>query len=120
MLKVCKKCKKEKSIKDFAKNGKSTRVYCKNCEAKRARDNYYKTQEYIRFIKDKCVKCGYSKNPAALDFHHPNKNKENNIATLCKRHLSSKQKTLIENEFRKCILLCSNCHREEHNQKYNR
>jgi len=114
MLKICKRCEEEKNINDFAKNGKSTRVYCKTCEAKRARENYYKARAYLRVLKDKCVRCGYNKNSAALEFHHPNKNKEGNVTSLCKTNLSSKQKALIEREMHKCVLLCSNCHREEH------
>ena len=82
MNKVCKKCGLEKSLKDFAKNGESTRVYCKSCEALRARENYLKTQEYVRSFKTKCSKCGYDKNIAALEFHHPNGDKDELIAKL--------------------------------------
>ena len=53
MNKICKKCGLEKPIINFAKNGSSTRVYCKECEAQRARENYEKTQEYVRSLKTK-------------------------------------------------------------------
>lgn len=49
----------------------------------------------------KCAICGYSKCLAALDFHHVNpEDKDTTVIT--------------EEEAEKCILLCSNCHREYH------
>lgn len=120
-LKQCKICGKEKDYDtEFAKNGKSTRVYCKECEASRAREKYYQTQEFLRSLKTKCSRCGYDRNPSALDFHHPDKNKDAEIAVLAKRYLSTKQKEKLLVEIEKCELLCANCHREEHHKEYNR
>jgi predicted HNH restriction endonuclease len=67
--------------------------------------------ELIDILGGKCSTCGYSKCIAALEFHHE-RNKENNIAYIIKN--KSKQKAL--KEIRKCVLLCSNCHREVHNK----
>lgn len=120
MNKVCKRCGLEKPIQDFAKNGKSTRVYYKSCEAQRARENYEKSQEYVRSLKTKCSKCGYDKNPAALEFHHPNGDKDKVIAKLASKSFSQPIKSKIDNEVKKCVILCANCHREEHNKQYNR
>ncbi len=69
----------------------------------------YKTN-LVNKLGGKCVICGYNKCPAAFDFHHKNKNKENNVSVLLKN--ASKEKLL--KEIKKCILLCSNCHRELH------
>lgn len=120
MDKICKKCGLKKSIEEFAKNGKSTRVYCKSCEAQRARENYEKSQEYVRSLKTKCSRCGYDKNPAALEWHHPDDNKEANISKIGRMHLSPKQLEKLHKEIEKCILLCANCHREEHFKQYDR
>lgn len=119
-MKICKKCGKEKDINEFAKNGKSTRCYCKICEATRARENYQKTQEYVRTLKTKCQICGYDKNPAALEFHHPDNNKDTEIAKLTARSWSAPLKIKIDNEISKCIILCANCHREQHHKDLNR
>ena len=120
MNKICKRCGLEKSINSFAKNGSSTRVYCKECEAQRARDNYSKTQEYVRSLKVKCAKCGYDKNPAALEFHHPNGDKDTLVSKLASRSFSQPIKQRIDQEVEKCDVLCANCHREEHHPELNR
>ena len=60
----------------------------------------------------KCEKCGYNKNLAALQFHHilPNTKK---FGLNGRNILSSSEQELLE-EVNKCILLCANCHAEEH------
>ena len=55
-----------------------------------------------------CSICGYSKCPEALEFHHPNQNKE--LGVTSRNFLSDEGKKEIE----KCILVCANCHREIH------
>lgn len=120
MKKICNKCGVEKDYELFAKNGKSVRSYCKECEAKRARENYQKTQEYIRLLKTKCCKCGYDKNPAVLEFHHPEDNKDNEVAKLASKSWSIPLKERIDIEVSKCEILCANCHREEHHKNLNR
>ena len=120
MKKICNKCGVEKEYEHFAKNGQSVRSYCKECEALRARENYYKTQEYIRGLKTACIKCGYNKNPAALEFHHPDDNKDSEVAKLASRSWSQPLKQRIDEEIQKCEILCANCHREEHHKTLNR
>lgn len=75
---------------------------------KRRRELGYKI-ELVKLLGGKCSSCGYNRCPAALDFHHKN-DKEGNITYLISR--VSKEKLLKEAQ--KCILLCSNCHREFH------
>ncbi len=61
----------------------------------------------------KCERCGYSKCPGALDFHHRNpEHKKFNISTWCQSHHGDF--TALKTELDKCDLLCSNCHRELH------
>lgn len=62
-----------------------------------------------------CSHCGYDKCINALEFHHidPN-NKIDSIASLISKARPIK---MIREEASKCILLCSNCHKEE--QYYN-
>lgn len=70
----------------------------------------------IDYKNGKCEKCDYDKNPQALVFHHiDNKNFifngfRNNINIV---ELDS----YIKEELDKCILICNNCHIEEHINK---
>lgn len=60
----------------------------------------------------KCSKCGYNRCFAALDLHHLDPAlKEFNFKTK----LMLKPTEERVKELDKCILLCSNCHRELHN-----
>jgi hypothetical protein len=60
----------------------------------------------------KCQICGYDKNISALDFHHKNPNEKK--FNLDQRALSNSSMKSIMEEFKKCDILCSNCHREHH------
>lgn len=65
----------------------------------------------ILYKGSKCQKCGYNDNISALEFHHENPNeKEFGISAS---HVAWEK---MKKELDKCILLCSNCHREEHNK----
>lgn len=58
-----------------------------------------------------CEKCGYSKCISALEFHHRTP-EEKDFEIAPKHHNKSWAALVIELD--KCILLCANCHREEH------
>lgn len=73
-------------------------------------------QRRLELIKEKgnqCEVCGYSKNSAALEFHHKDPNNKEFSITLreCSNHSLQK----LKDEVVKCSLLCANCHREYHN-----
>lgn len=57
------------------------------------------------------MRCGYDKCPAALEFHHLDPSKKSFTIGDEKTHKSQKY---IEKEIKKCILICANCHAEEH------
>ena len=60
----------------------------------------------------KCGICGYNKCNMALEFHHLNPNeKEFSFGSIV---ASPKSWSKIVNEIRKCICVCSNCHKEIH------
>lgn len=69
--------------------------------------------QLIELMGGRCTKCGYAANIAALHFHH--QSSEAKEFKLDLRVLSNKRWDLILKEAGKCILLCSNCHAEEHN-----
>ena len=65
----------------------------------------------IKFKGGKCQKCGYNKSIAALCFHHVDPStKEFGIGDKGQTHGWLK----IQKEILKCLLLCLNCHAEEH------
>lgn len=68
--------------------------------------------ELISSLGNKCSICGYDKNLAALTFHHMTPDKE---FKLDMRSLSNRTHSSVMAEFRKCILVCHNCHAELHN-----
>lgn len=100
------------------------RKYCYNCSPE-VNKNCSKAQritilrramkkEAVKRKGGKCQLCGYSKNIAALQFHHIDP--------------STKQFGLAENgivkswdkyweEAQKCMLICANCHAEIHSEK---
>ncbi len=63
----------------------------------------------VEYKGGKCVKCGYNKCKEALDFHHLDPTKKE--FGLCNTVLSFNK---LKIEADKCVLLCSNCHREFH------
>jgi hypothetical protein len=71
-----------------------------------------RNKSLITSIKAKgCEACGYSKCLNALEFHHLDPNaKDLKVSEATRQWGSSK---LLE-EVSKCVLLCSNCHREIH------
>lgn len=69
--------------------------------------------ELVNLMGGCCSRCGYGKNLAALEFHHTNPDTKS--FQLDARHLSNTSMDKILEESKKCVLLCSNCHREIHN-----
>lgn len=59
-----------------------------------------------------CQVCGYNKSTNALEFHHIDPTiKEKGFGDL--RANNARWTSIIE-ELRKCVMLCSNCHKEVH------
>lgn len=71
--------------------------------------------EIIQERGGSCEICGYNKNMAALEFHHQDPN-EKEFGIDMRTFANTKLETL-KLELDKCTLLCSNCHREIHNQE---
>lgn len=112
--KICVRCKKELPQEEFynryRKNREEKSSYCKECHNKASAEYKLKRKiEAINYLGGKCIRCGYSESPYALEFHHLDPSKKDfNIG---------KRITKIERmkeELDKCILLCANCHRIEH------
>jgi predicted nucleic acid-binding Zn ribbon protein len=59
-----------------------------------------------------CECCGYDSNIAALHFHHVDP--DSKLFKLDHRILSNRSLQAINEEAKKCVLLCANCHYETH------
>ena len=81
---------------------------CRGCLVNRHRHG--RKEKMLAYKGGKCEKCGYNKCSRALSFHHINPNeKDFNISGS-----HSRKWTVLKKELDKCILLCHNCHSEEH------
>lgn len=123
------KRKPEGSCKGCGCEISSQRVYCDSCfdmrvvnpskyteEEKRklASNSVVKfrqrvKQELIQYKGGKCSKCGYNKCSDALEFHHIDPSQKD--FSISGKSLSFE---VMKEEADKCILVCSNCHKEIH------
>lgn len=87
---------------------------CKKCrsEAVSRRRKKVKLQA-IEYKGGSCKKCGYDRCQAAIEFHHKDPT-EKDFAIGSKGITRSWEK--IKKELDKCVMLCSNCHKEEHHR----
>lgn len=122
--KKCSKCEQTKPLTYFYSNGyqpSGKRKYkgrCKECENKVRYSNFISNINSLLLDQNKkyeCERCGYNKNYAALCFHHidPLK-KEFSFSEISRTSSFTKLKESITLELDKCIVLCHNCHMEEH------
>lgn len=131
-MKHCRKCNTDKPRSEFNKNSRKTdglQVQCRDCQKAQNNEGYVSNPNRRRSIKDRnaetreynrslmrrykaffgCLVCG-EKEPVALDLHHTDPSgKDANPSSL----LTYSTNTLKE-EIRKCVILCSNCHRKVH------
>jgi 5-methylcytosine-specific restriction endonuclease McrA len=89
---------------------------CRPCYLEKARQRERKrtqtNKDNLYELKSNgCAICGYNKYNGSLDFHHVNQ--EDKSFFLGVRSMHRKDEEIID-EVNKCILLCSNCHREIH------
>ena len=104
---LCKDCG-ENNPKNFYGRRKNR---CNKCHNKsQASIGKSKRLKAIKLLGGSCRVCGYNKCSSALEFHHID-------PTIKDVHYSSMRSwsfSRIKKELDNCLLLCSNCHREEH------
>lgn len=98
----CPDCHKE--------HNEDRRKVCGSCRIRRSRA---KTKaRAVELMGGKCVRCGYNKSMRALQFHHLDPTQKD-MQISVSRNSSWKK---IEEEIKKCILVCANCHAEVHEE----
>ena len=118
MIKKCKICEKEFNTDNYS------RIYCYECSGDSTiQDNetrkHQKTilrrsmkLQSVKLLGGKCSICGYDRCIDALEFHHKDPNQ--------KDFKLGSGNTMSWDEYKKealkCVLVCSNCHKEIHNK----
>lgn len=110
-MKEIHECPKHGKILFHLKTVKATgqiKRSCSRCSVEYLKAHRRKRKEKLVGIAGgKCIRCGYDKCVAALQFHHRKpKEKSFHISTTIR-----KMEVVLE-EMKKCDLLCANCHFE--------
>lgn len=131
-MKICTTCNIQLPSENFHKRTKSSdglQSSCKSCRKIIDADSYVKSESRQKSIKDRrsrvraenvelmrrykrlcgCSVCG-EKEPVVLDLHHTDPEEKQADPS----RLVSASKETLKNEIRKCVVLCSNCHRKVH------
>lgn len=125
-MRKCTVCAKEKHDEEFHKRKIGKNTICKDCRKVYIREHYKnnkekyiqsadksrkKLREWMRELKKtlNCSKCGEN-HIACLDFHHIDPSSK--VFTIGTFGNHSREE--VEKEIKKCIVLCSNCHRKLH------
>lgn len=110
--KQCTCCQQNKDIAEFydRPDRKGVASHCKECVLDSQKEKYRERKKSLmNWAGNKCSRCGYDTCIGALEFHHKNPdNKSFNV----KSKVSTYSLDKLKEEAKKCILLCSNCHRE--------
>ena len=94
----------------YSRNKGHTFKKCNSCLVNYRRFELKK--KCIEYLGGKCSKCGYNKSLQSLCFHHL----DPQIKKFKISGSHSHSWKTIEEELKKCILLCHNCHHELHEQ----
>ncbi len=85
---------------------------CCKCSSENVQRRRDKLKEMaVEYKGGSCTVCGYFKCREALEFHHTDPSKKD-FAIGSKGHTRSFER--VREELDKCVMLCANCHREEH------
>ncbi len=132
---ICRKCEQffpNSVVMDGRVRNFQNRKYCLDCSPfgfgnnrKLERDPSKPLSKSAAYIREKrkrfklkaiaykggsCVLCGYNRCHRALEFHHVDPSKK--LVNFAIGGFGSKKWSFLQEELDKCILVCSNCHRE--------
>lgn len=104
-MNICRVCKREYI---FSRKSGHAKTLCNSCITNKHKRAF--KEKCVVYLGGKCLRCGYSKCYAAMDFHH--RNQTDKKFAIGGGHCRNWD--VVKSELDKCDLLCSNCHREEH------
>ena len=111
-MKVCSCCKQSKPYSKFYKNPNTLDrlgSMCKECDTSELRKRRTeRKRKLVEYFGGECRICRYKKHFGALEFHHVDPAKKD--LNMSGTHSFLK----MLKEAKKCLLVCSNCHREIH------
>lgn len=108
---IIKECKKH-GLTEYIFVNSEQKYRCIKCRSEAVQKRRDKTKQILIDYKGgKCEICGYNKCISALEFHHLNP-QEKDFGIASKGYTRSIE--INKKEVDKCILVCSNCHREIH------
>lgn len=104
----CKDCGEVDSSKFYT----GQKIHCKQCHIKAGHQSQKDMRlTAIEYKGGCCSHCGYNKYAGALQFHHIDPTLKDPVAFSKKKNFE-----VFKKEIDKCILLCANCHAEEHDR----
>lgn len=120
-MKTCNTCRQTKPLSEYPSTGYNTRVDGTKVRAYKPSCKLCHNEATLRAFNEKldslvsewkCQRpgCGYDRCRDALDFHHKDGSEKEFV--IAARPSISLEK--LAAEISKCVLLCSNCHREFH------
>lgn len=119
---TCATCKVTKPISEFYKITRANRrtivpySYCKDCAKKTFKEYTGRKKRKDLAVEYKggcCIVCGYKRCISALEFHHLDPSQKD-FSFSAKNHHAKVSMEELKVELDKCVLLCSNCHKEVH------
>ena len=120
IIKLHNEGKSYREIADIAHCSRGLISYYINPEGKsktkerNQKNRYIRRDKYKNSLGGKCQCCGYSKCMDALQFHHKDPSqKKFGISEAMWGH-DKRTEQELEEEIKKCVLLCANCHAELH------
>ncbi len=135
LTKFCIVCQQDLLVNEFNnRGGKRTGLqsYCKECTKKKHRDwtrnnrgrvniyhrkrRIFKKEVLVKQSGGKCSDCGGVFHHCVYDFHHLDPKLKNYFPAYAINQLS---KVKVQEEIKKCIMLCANCHRIRHYESNN-
>lgn len=91
---------------------KYTNYRCLKCRAEAVNNRRLKLKKLaVEYMGGSCQFCGYDRCIGALEFHHKDPSQKD-FGISAKGYTRSFDK--VKTELDKCVMLCANCHREEH------
>ena len=117
-MKKCCRCHEIKPISSFSRKKSSKdghRNICRSCHTNYTRESRRKKKQFaLELLGNVCVDCGLSSKEhdyGLFDFHHTDPSiKGGEIAGK----FQDSKSTDIEDELKKCVILCKSCHAKRH------